>query len=563
MRIQWNNRKVAGRARAIDRKEIMRRIAVASLAAALVASGLHAQAGGAAARSAWEHGGTCYEVFVRSFQDSNGDGIGDLNGLTSRLDYINDGNPASTRSLGASCIWLMPVAESPSYHGYDVSDYYKVEPDYGTNDDFKRLVAEAHRRGIRVLVDMVLNHSSNRHPYFESAARDTASPYRSWYRWSPRPLGNGPWGAPAWRKNPYRDEYYYGVFTAEMPDLNYQTPAVRQEANRIADFWITRMGVDGFRLDAVPYLVETGDTLAGSSGTHRLLHEYAEHVHATLPGAFTVGEVWDSAGALLKYYPDQLDSYFTFQLSDALLGAVDRGTASGLLTEYLRLQDAGVPPTRFSPFQRNHDQTRTMTVLHGDARKARMSAALLLTLPGVPFVYYGEEIGMTGDKPDPRLRTPMQWTGGRGAGFTTGTEWEALQPDSAAVNVAAQENDAASLLSLYRRLIHLRLRNDALANGRLVPLTASDGAVAAYLRRDGSHAVLVVANLGTAPVSGVSVSSAAAAVAPGRYALRDLLDGRPAAPLAVPADGTVHGYVPVGTLGALQLKVLQLTPAGR
>ena len=230
----------------------MRRIGAAFLLAAAAAAPAAAQRIGPAApvpADDWRRGGTCYEVFVRSFQDSNGDGIGDLNGLTQRLDYINDGNPASHRDLGASCIWLMPVAASPSYHGYDVSDYYRVNPDYGTNADFKRLVAEAHRRGIHVLVDMVLNHASNQHPYFQAALRDTTSPYRSWFRWSKTEPGPGPWGPPAWRKSPVRDEYYYGLFSPEMPDLNYENPAVREEANKVADFWLREMGVDGFRLD--------------------------------------------------------------------------------------------------------------------------------------------------------------------------------------------------------------------------------------------------------------------------------------------------------------------------
>src|SRR5437762_9320362 len=172
--------------------------------------------------SDWKKGAVCYEVFVRSFYDSNGDGIGDLNGLAQKLDYV--------KGLGASCIWLMPVAASPSYHGYDVSDYYKVEPAYGTNDDFKRLVKEAHRRGIVVLVDMVLNHSSSEHPYFQAALHDTTSPYRAWYRFAPQPLGQGPWGGAAWHRSPVRDEYYYGVFWSGMPDLNYETPAVREGA---------------------------------------------------------------------------------------------------------------------------------------------------------------------------------------------------------------------------------------------------------------------------------------------------------------------------------------------
>ncbi|MDB4951396.1 MAG: alpha amylase catalytic region [Gemmatimonadetes bacterium] len=514
-----------------------------------------------AAAGDWRHGGTCYEVFVRSFADSNGDGIGDLNGLTARLDYINDGNPRSERDLGASCIWLMPVAESPSYHGYDVSDYYRVEPDYGTKDDFKRFVAEAHRRGIRVVVDMVLNHASSQHPYFQAALNDPNSPYRSWFRFSPtKPAQMGPWGGEAWRKSPVRDEWYYAVFWEGMPDLNYQTPAVREEANRVADYWLREMGVDGFRLDAVPYLVEEGDRLSGSPGTHALLREYAAHVRGVRPDAFTVGEVWDSAGAMLSYYPGQLDSYFPFELSDSLLSAVANGRAAALLPGYLRLQGA-LAPDRYSPFLRNHDQTRTLTVLKGDTARARVAATLLLTLPGIPFVYYGEEIGMTGDKPDERLRTPMQWSAGPHAGFTTGTPWQALQPDSARTTVAAQDGVPGSLLNVYRRLIHLRARNAALANGRLVPLTASSGQVAAYLRRDGRRSVLVVANLGATPAAGVSLASAAGALPVGRYRAASLVGGRSGAPLAVGPGGAVRGYVPAVTLAPFEVRVLDLTAA--
>src|SRR5215212_10508615 len=213
--------------------------------------------------TSWRQGGVCYEIFVRSFFDSDGDGIGDLAGLTQKLDYVNDGSPRSTRSLGAQCIWLMPIDASPSYHGYDVKNYYRVNPEYGSNADFKRLVAQAHRRGVNVLVDLVLNHASSQHPYFKEALRDTASPYRSWFRFSPtKPNVTGPWGQQVWHKSPVRDEYYYGIFTAEMPDLNYTNPEVRAEALRVGRFWLTEMGVDGFRLDAVPYLVEDGTSVA-------------------------------------------------------------------------------------------------------------------------------------------------------------------------------------------------------------------------------------------------------------------------------------------------------------
>jgi glycosidase len=507
----------------------------------------------------WRRGGTCYEIFVRSFFDSDGDGIGDFNGLAQKLDYVNDGNPRSTRSLGAKCIWLMPIDASPSYHGYDVKNYYRVNPEYGTMADFKRLVAEAHRRGIEVLVDLVLNHASSQHPYFLEALHDPASPHRNWFRFSPTKRDEkGPWGQDLWHKSPERDEWYYGIFTSEMPDLNYENLEVRAEAARVAKFWLTEMGVDGFRLDAVPYLVEEGTAVSNTPGTHAVLREFSAAVRRTAPGAFTVGEVWDSIGAVMPYYPDQLDSYFTFELSDALLDAVRTGTATKLLASYARMQRA-MPGTRWSPFLRNHDQTRTLTALGGDRAAARQAAELLLTLPGLPFVYYGEEIGMTGDKPDPRLRTPMQWTPGRAAGFTTAAAWEPLQPDTATANVAVEERDSASLLAHYRKLIHLRANNAALGGGDFVPLQASDPAVAAFLRRDGAHVVLVVANLANAPRTNVTISSGDTPLPASRYRTRDLLSGVAGTPLTVGADGRLDAYAPVPILAPRRTYVLELT----
>jgi alpha-amylase len=526
-------------------------------------STLVAQPARAPIDTTWRQGGVCYEIFVRSFFDSDSDGIGDLNGLTQKLDYVNDGNPRSTRSLGAKCIWLMPIDASPSYHGYDVKNYYRVNPEYGSAADFKRLVAAAHRRGIRVLVDLVLNHASNEHPYFKEALHDPASPHRSWFRFSPSPPAErGPWGQQVWHKSPEREEYYYGIFFSGMPDLNYTNPEVRAEAARIARFWLIEMGVDGFRLDAVPYLVEENGAVANTAGTHAVLRDFAAAVRRTAPGAFTVGEVWDSIGTMLPYYPDQLDAYFAFELSDALLDAVKNSTAQQLLAKYARMQRSA-PANRWSPFQRNHDQTRTVTALGGDLRAARLSAALLLTLPGLPFVYYGEELGMTGDKPDERLRTPMHWAAGRAAGFTTGAAWEPLQPDSATANVAAQNADPGSLLNHYRRLIHLRASNRALGAGDFLPLESSDPAVAAFLRRDGSRAVLVVANLATAPRSGVTVSSGDGALGPAHYATRDLLGGAATAALDVAAGGGLRAYAPLATLDARRTYVIELTRTGR
>jgi len=522
---------------------------------------------------AWTRGATCYEVFVRSFYDSNGDGTGDLNGLTQKLDYI--------KGLGASCIWLMPIMASPSYHGYDVVDYYKVEPAYGTNEDFKRLVAAAHARGIAVLIDMVLNHTSSENPWFKAALADTTSPYRGWYRFSPAPGGKGPWGGEAWHKSPLRDEYYYGVFWSGMPDLNWDNPAVLQEAEKIADFWLRDMGVDGFRLDAVPYLIEEGSCLAGCPRTHTVLRAYADHLKSVKPDVYTVGEVWSNIDAVLPYYPDQLTSYFGFELADSLISAARSGIAfplsrrdslssppvplslrergnetGGFLSGFLRLQDT-LPPYRFSPFLSNHDGTRVMTRLGNEIPRAKLAATLLLTLPGLPFIYYGEEIGMTGDKPDERLRTPMQWVPRTGVGFTAGKEWEAPQGDSLTRNVALEDRDPKSLLNLYRQLIHLRKANKALATGRLIPLTTANPHVVAYVRQSTGRAVMVIANLGDSAVAGLSISSAPGLLPHGRYTLRNLLGGPAGSVFEAQEDGSLSGTLSPPSLGSREALVLE------
>ncbi|MGH7476586.1 MAG: alpha-amylase family glycosyl hydrolase [Longimicrobiales bacterium] len=529
----------------------MNRISVSSLVVLVaISSPSSAQQ---AADANWKQGAVCYEIFVRSFYDSDGDGVGDLNGLIEKLDYVNDGNADTQRDLGARCIWLMPIAPSPSYHGYDVTDYYRVNPEYGSNQDFKRLIDEAHRRGIRVLIDMVLNHSSSEHPFFKHALLYPDSPFREWYIWLPEHPGvRNPWGGDNWHRSPVRDEYYYGFFWSGMPDLNVESPAVREETKRIATFWLQELGADGFRLDAIKHLVEAenGRVVEHLPATHDFLRDYAAHIRRVAPHAFTIGEVWDSIGAMLPYYPDQLDAHFAFEASDAILQAVNTGSAERLLLPFLRLQRE-LPADRWSPFLRNHDQTRTLTQLGGDVARARLAAILLLTLPGLPFVYYGEELGMSGDKPDPRLRTPMHWRKGPAAGFTTGVPWEPLQPDSLTANVEAQDTDPASLLNLYRRLIHLRGENRALGSGELLPLSASSDAVAAYLRRDGDRAVLVVANLSAAPQPAVRLSATAPVLPAGRYTPGGLLGGPDAAPLHVANDGRLEDYVPLHSLAPL------------
>ena len=512
-----------------------------ALCAAAIPAVLAGQPPIAAPNADWRDGATCYEVFVRSFKDSDGDGIGDLNGLIGALDYINDGRPKSASSLGARCIWLMPIMESPSYHGYDVSDYYRVAKAYGTNDDFKRLVAESHQRGIRVLVDMVLNHASNQWPPFLEALRNPASPYRGWFRFSPTRGPNNRWGNNNWHKSPVRDEYYYGFFSPVMPDLNYEQPMALAEMKKVATFWLTEMGADGFRLDAVKYLVENGNVVEDTPGTHAVLREYADYVRQQKPDAFTIGEVFDSTGALLTYYPDQLDAYFAFEIADSLIAGVRRGDGRGILSPVLRLQTA-LPTHRWGTFLRNHDQPRTRTEFNGNWDQARIAAFLQLTLPGIPFVYNGEELGMTGGKPDHLIRTPMAWTRtGPHAGFTTGTPWEPLGSDSLEANVEVR--DKGPLLQGYRQLVHLRAVTPELARGTLVPVETGNKAIIAFERRGVRGTVLVVANIAADSVRDVSLALPAGAVPPGRLSQTTLFgatsewvvgrDAAPAAPVRV------------------------------
>lgn len=468
----------------------------------------------------WRDNAVCYEVFIRSFFDSDGDGVGDLRGLTAKLDYINDGSAASQSDLGASCIWLMPVAQSPSYHGYDVTNYYAVNREYGTNEDFKRFMSEAHRRGIRVLVDLVLNHSSSEHPYFKSALLDANTPYRDWYTWSPVERKMLGWEAATWHRVPSRNEWYYGLFWGGMPDLNLAHPAVRAEMENVAKFWLEEMGVDGFRLDAVAHFFETHEGgVKHAAAVYPWLRDYQAALRRIKPDVYTIGEVWDSMGAVLRYYPDQLDAYFAFEIADAVFEAARSGSGTRLIAAVQRAQRE-IPDGRWGMFLRNHDQTRTLTEFNGDVARNKLAVSLLLTLPGLPFVYYGEEIGMTGAKSagDPRLRTPMHWSRNRAAGFTTGVPWEPLAADSFTANVEAQDQDSASLLNLHRRLIHLRTANPALGSGSFTPVTARNApTILAYVRHAGADKVLVVANLGERALRRVSLSGPRDLLPRGRY----------------------------------------------
>lgn len=516
-----------------------------------------------ALQAGWWDNAVCYEIFVRSFYDSNGDGNGDLNGVIQKLDYINDGNPETTTDLGANCVWLMPIMEATSYHGYDVTDYYKVEQDYGTNDDFKRFVEEAHKRGIKVILDLVLNHTSVEHPWFKEAAANVDSPYRDWFLWSKdKPPYKSPWNEEAWHQSSARNEYYYGIFWKGMPDLNYRNPAVTEEAHKISAFWLNDMGADGFRLDAIKHLIENGKVQENTLETHAWLRDYRTFLEQTKPGAFTVGEIFGAnTQTLAPYYPDQLDSYFYFDVGDKITSAANFGLA---LQYNLAIQNAvtKLPYQRFAPFLTNHDQNRIMSTLGDDVSKAKIAATALLTLPGMPFVYYGEEIGMLGQKPDEKIRTPMQWSGEANGGFTAGKPWEDLQKNAAEVNVAAQDDDPNSLLNLYRKLIRLNTEQQALATGDLVPLKTSDGSVGAFMRTTGSESILVVMNFGELEKPGITLSLESSPLAPGTYSLETLLGDGTATDMVIADGGSVNAYAPLPSFAPRTGYVFKLGQGG-
>ena len=369
-----------------------------------------------------------YEVFVRSFADGNGDGIGDLKGLLGRLDQLNDGNPATTSDLGITGLWLMPTFPSPSYHGYDVTDYRSVNPDYGSLDDMRALVAAAHQRGIAVLLDLPLNHTSNQNPWFVDS-QTAGSAHDDWYVWADSPQGNG------WYPDGKR--FYYAAFGADLPDLNVKNPAVTAELTADADFWLTDVGIDGFRLDAAKYMIEDGPATQNTPETHDWLATFRQSVQQQSPGALTIGEVWDASTISSSYVPRSLDMTFDFSIASAYVDAASSGNASSV-GRILEKVTTLYPTDGFGTFLTNHDMDRVASTLDGDQAKLHLAAEMLLTGPGVPFVYYGEEIGMTGQKPDPEIRTPMRWDGSEpAAGFSTHAPWEALSADPSSVNVAA------------------------------------------------------------------------------------------------------------------------------
>jgi glycosidase len=513
--------------------------------------------------AAWWDQATFYEIFVRSFYDSDGDGIGDLPGVIEKLDYLNDGDPTTGTDLGVTGLWLMPIFPAVSYHGYDVTDYYSVNPQYGTAEDFKRLVAEAHRRGIQVIVDMVLNHTSDQHPWFLDSASAPSAEHRDWYIWSESNPGYvGPTSQTVW--HPKNGAYYYGLFGSGMPDLNLENPEVTAELYKAARFWLEDMGADGFRLDAAQHYVENGKKQVGTPATHAWLRDYrayCKEAKSQPPEMLTVGEVMSISDAVATYVPQDLDLAFEFSLAKSVLLSVNEASSTALASAMKEIQRL-YPEGGYAPFLTNHDQNRVMDVLGRDPGKAKLAATILLTLPGVPFVYYGEEIGMTGSKSHELIRTPMQWTPGASAGFTTGQPWEPVNAGYEQSNVETEMADPGSLLNHYRKLIAVRNAHPALQGYGFAALQSADTAAYAYLRQGGEETILVALNLGEEPVGEYGLSVSASSLTPGRYTAVDLLSGAEAAALTVGAGGAIDKYQPLPELPARSALILQLVAAG-
>lgn len=435
-------------------------------------------------------GAVYYEIFVRSFSDSNGDGIGDIPGIIQKLDYLKE--------LGIKGIWLTPVHPSPTYHKYDVIDYRAIDPEYGTIDDMKRLVKEAHARDISILMDYVVNHTSSQHPWFKSARLNTSSPTRGhylWaqesetYRWLAQPYNQGlPW---QWHKVDSTDASkgrYYGFFWREMPDLNFDHPEVRKTMIDNAIFWLKEVGIDGFRLDAAQHVYELNEH-------HKSIawwEEFRRAVETVKKDVYLVGEIVNADSIVTGYFSG-LKANFHFDLGKQILSILKEEQAPKDFIDKLSASISKHKAKRSdcidAIFLTNHDQDRIMSELSGSEAKARLAASILLTLPGQPYLYYGEEIGMLGKKPDEAIREPILWTNDGKDSNTT--RWEKLRFNLDGKNsVESQKKGLTSILGHYRFLISFRHATEALLNGTIYSYPSPSGLLA-YLRND----LLIVHNL--------------------------------------------------------------------
>lgn len=488
----------------------------------------------------WWREAVCYQIYPRSFQDSNGDGIGDLEGIIRRLDYLNDGTP---RSLGIDAIWLSPTYPSPmADFGYDVADYCGVHPEFGTLDTMDRLIQACHQRGIRVLLDWVPNHTSDQHPWFLESRSSRDNPKRNWYVWrDPKPDGSPPnnwrsvFGGPAWTFDAGTGQYYLHSFLAEQPDLNWRNPEVERAMFDTLRFWFER-GVDGFRIDVVGRILKHPDLPDNPPNpewrpgdrerfsqlwvyNHNYSDVYAEvrrirRVFDEFPDRVAVGEVFGTPDEIARYYGDPqepgLHLAFNFHFIHEH-GHEPTPWHAPVLRRIIANAEQSVPQFSQPCFAlNNHDRSRFVSRHDADGRgreRARAAVLLLLGLRNTPFIYYGEEIGMADFEIPPErqrdparfravgrdpARTPMPWDASPGRGFTTGEPWLPFGPESP--NVAEQDGDPESLLELYRRAIWLRKELSPVRCGRLSELGGDDSVVSWCRSEEGMPTVAMAIN---------------------------------------------------------------------
>ena len=487
------------------------------------------------ARFRWWQSGIIYQIYPRSFMDGNGDGVGDLGGIRSKLDYLE--------WLGIDAVWISPIYPSPmADFGYDVSDYTAIDPIFGTLHEFDALLAEMHRRGMKMILDYVPNHTSEQHPWFIDSRSSRASPKRDWYIWrDPAPSGGPPnnwrsnFGGSAWEFDEKTGQYYYHAFLKQQPDLNWRSAEVQGEMLSVLRFWLDR-GVDGFRVDVMHHLVKDSefrdnppnpDFRPGMSPYRELLTTYS----VDLP---EVQEIVAMMRAVIEEYDDRMlvgEIYLPVERLMAYYGASGKGAHLPFNFQLIRLQwrakeiaaavqryEALLPSYAWPNWVLgNHDKPRIAT--RAGAAQARVAAMLILTLRGTPTLYYGDEIGMHDVPIPPHLirdpfeknvpglglgrdpvRTPMQWNAERHAGFTMAEPWLPVADDFLTVNVAAERVDTTSILSLNRRLIGLRRAEPVLSVGEYAPLPADEDLIA-YVRKAGERRLVIVLNLGAKPRS--------------------------------------------------------------
>lgn len=438
---------------------------------------------------------TYYEIFPYSFYDSDGDGIGDLNGITAKLDYLNDGDLSTTDDLGIEGIWLMPIMESPSYHKYNVTDYKKVDEKYGTNDDMKKLLEEAHKRHIDVIIDLVINHSSRTNEWFKKAVEELKAGktdgYADYYHFEKNKNENG------WRSAGFDDWYYEGQFDTDMPDLNLKSEKLRAELQDIVKYWLD-MGVDGFRLDAV-WWFESGNTSLDDEGSIEDLKWLYDYAKTLKEDVFMVGECWKDTSTIKKFYKSGMDSFFNFDMqgtSGRANTAVSTSNAQSF-TEYLEKWQNSIreenPNAIDTPFLSNHDTARSGGFINSNTGK-RMAAALYLLSPGNSFIYYGEEIGMTGSQNDPEKRTGMYWSATDTTGYVAKIPGAGIdgKPDK---SVEEQQKEEDSLLNFYKKAIALKNQNPEIARGTLKAVDLGDTKTSGYVTEYNGSKVMVIFNL--------------------------------------------------------------------